>query len=150
MRHAKLRRAPLRQRLAQAAVLLATTLVAQPAVSQLAEAQGGQPQSIAQAQPSQEAMLQLIEGFMALSPGDRSTLAVAQDKRDAILLTSKGSPNDLYWQELARWGWMRRAPIPEGLTQAGLADRFSAWTTTRLGREKIPLLIRIATAGQES
>ncbi len=150
MRHAKAGTAPVCQLLAAAAVLLAGSLMAQAADSQQARPQTGQSEFVAQAQPTQEAMLQLIEGFMALSPGDRSTLEVAQDKRDAILLTSKGSPNDLYWQELARWGWMRRAPVPEGLTQAGLADRFSAWTTTRLGREKIPLLIRIANAGQES
>jgi hypothetical protein len=52
-----------------------------------------------------------------------------------VLITPRGSANDLLWKELAGRGWMEATELPEGIK--GIRDLdWHAWKMTESGKQK--------------
>jgi len=82
----------------------------------------------------------LVQAFKDLSAADKSVIIEATRKPGAVIMTTKGSPNDNFCEMAEVVRWTAPAPLPEGLPKGP----FAAWTVTSLGGLSLPLLFRKA------
>lgn len=91
---------------------------------------------------------ELAADYRKLSAGDRSVLHASLAQGNSTLLTTRASPNDRFWEKLARLGWMQRDQLPEGLRDEPHARALAAWRLTEAGANRIPGFLRaVADAG---
>ena len=87
----------------------------------------------------------LVEAYRAMSPGDRSTLHVMTRgtlPRDApaSLMTTQGSPNDVFWTLLSTVGLSEPGKPNKELSEALPTIRM--WKLTENGAKVVPGLVR--------
>ncbi|MBO6783318.1 MAG: hypothetical protein JJ899_08630 [Alphaproteobacteria bacterium] len=73
-----------------------------------------------------------------LNKGDQATLDAMLDHRNSALVTSKCSPNDLFWTHLSLVGLSEEDP--ESLSE-GLPEIARAFKLTDQGRRRIPAML---------
>lgn len=96
-------------------------------------------------QDAKRAAALLLREFQALSAGDKSVLISALQDPEPVMMTSKGSPNDRFWQKLAEWGWMEQTQLPDAFAKSPHGRTFVTWTVTPVGRRHILELVRAAS-----
>lgn len=89
------------------------------------------------------AAARLMAAFRALSAGERSTAqGVAQMGGRGCLMTTRGSPSDLFWRELQGRGWAEEDPtVTETLPEP---DAFAGWRLTQAGAARLPEFLTLA------
>ncbi len=98
-------------------------------------------QGMAFSREQSDAIRCFTRGYQALGDADKSVLVAGLKFPGSPMLTTSGSANDLFWQELSGYQLMERDGLPEGLENSELSAEFAAWTLTEAGRHLLPLLI---------
>ena len=94
---------------------------------------------------SQTLSPELTRMVAALSPGDMSTIEAAAREPGAVILTTRGSPNDAICSRLAAEGWTR-AETPEIDLPPGAGIEFVGWSITEEGKAPVLALVEAAVA----
>ena len=82
----------------------------------------------------------LAAAYEAMSPGDKSTLHAIANKPSASLMTTRGSPNDVFWTLLSSVGLSKPGTPNKELTEALPTIRM--WEMTDDGAKVMPGLVR--------
>ncbi len=100
-----------------------------------------------------EAAQCFVEGFRVLGDGDKSVLIAGLKLPGSPMITTSGSPNDIFWRDLSRHRLTERAELSEGIQASEVSKNLVAWTLTEEGSRLITFLLHSAgksTAGVSS
>jgi len=84
----------------------------------------------------------MFAAAQALSDGDKSVLlaALQAPEPNALVTTSDGSPNDIFWALLSNVGWMEEASLDLDI-QANATVTLRAYSVTELGKNILPIAV---------